>query len=113
MFKTKFIISIFVFILLLTFTSMIKNETRMIEKNISKLSLKITSKEINLNEAQLDYHYLTSPEEIEKRLNQIGFINYQPISYSKIFFDISDLLNLEKKISNLKSINEKKIKKHK
>ena len=35
-----------------------------------------------------DFYYLTSPFEIEKRLNLIGFKNYKPISYSNIFFEI-------------------------
>ena len=40
----------------------------------------------------------------------IGFNNYHPISYSKIFLNISDFTNIQNKISNLKNLNEKKIK---
>ena len=72
---------------------------------------KILLIEKNLNEAQLDFYYLTSPKEIEKRLNLIGFDNYQPISYSKIFFNFSDFTDIEKKSSNLKNLNEQKKKK--
>jgi|TARA_B100001059_G_C17455940_1_gene389728 hypothetical protein len=92
-------------------TSAIKNKTRVIEKKISNLNTKIIFLEKNINEAQLDFFYLTSPAQIEKKLNYIGFENYQPIEYSKIFFNISDYLNIENKLSNLKNINEKKIKK--
>ena len=35
MFKTKLIITITIFVIFLVFTSAIKNETRIIEKNIS------------------------------------------------------------------------------
>ncbi len=49
--------------------------------------------------------------EIEKRLNLIGFNNYNPIEYSNIFLQISDFIELEKKISDIKNSNEKKIKK--
>ena len=111
MFKTKLIVSLSIFITFLLVTSSIKNKTRFIEKEISNINTKILSKEKNLNKAQLEFYYLTSPAEIERRLNIIGNENYQPIVYSKIFFDISDLINLQNKNSNLKYINEKKVKK--
>ena len=111
MFKTKFIISSFIFVTFLIFTSITKNKTRLIEKNLSNLSQEILLKKKDINETQLEFFYLTSPKEIEKRLNVIGFDNYQPIKYSKIFFDISNLINLNNKISNLTNSNEKKIKK--
>ena len=110
MFKTKFIISTIIFITFLIVTSFIKNKTRIIEKQILSLNNTILSKKKDVNEAQLDFYYLTSPAEIESRLELIGFNNYQPIAYSKIFFDISDFINIEK-ISNLKDQNEKKLKK--
>ena len=108
MFKTKFIATISLLIFFLTFTSLIKNKTRILEKKIINLNLKILAKQNDTNEAQLDFYYLTSPAEIEKKLYIIGIDNYQPISYSKIFFDIQDFKKLQKKISNLKNLNEKK-----
>tara|TARA_B100000963_G_scaffold31687_1_gene23451 strand:- start:1122 stop:1460 length:339 start_codon:yes stop_codon:yes gene_type:complete len=109
--RLKFFIVATIFLALLIFTSTIKNETRLIEKQISSLNTEILSKRKNLNQTQLDYYYLSSPAVIEKRLKQIGFNNYQTISYSKIFLDISDFNKIEKKISNLKNLNEKKIQK--
>ena len=111
MFKMKFIISISIFISFLLFTSTIKNKTRVIEKNISNLTTKIFIKINDINETQLDFHYLTSPAEIEKKLSVIGSDNYQPIKYSRIFFDISDFIEIQNKISNLKNIDEKKTQK--
>ena len=111
MLKSKFVVSTIIFITFLMITSAIKNKTRVIEKKISNLNTKIIFLEKNINEAQLDFFYLTSPAQIEKKLNYIGFENYQPIEYSKIFFNFSDYLNIENKLSNLKNINEKKIKK--
>ncbi len=105
MFNSKFIFSSLIFIFFLTVTSVIKNKTRIIEKEISSLNNKILSKEKNINETQLDFYYLTSPQEIEKRLNLIGFYNYQPITYSKIFFDFSDFTNIGKKTTNLNNLN--------
>ena len=111
MFRTKLIISFAMFVSFLLITSALKNKTRIIEKQISKLDNVILLKKKNINEAELDFHYLTSPVELEKKLNLIGLNNYQPIKHSNIFFNISDLTKIENKISNLSSLNEKKIQK--
>ena len=111
MFRTKFMISISIFVILLLATSVIKNKTRVIEKQISNLNKIILVKEKNVNEAELDFYYLTSPEELEKKLNLIGFNNYQPIKYSNIYFNISELTEIKNKFSNLNNLNGKKIQK--
>ena len=111
MFKTRHLISIFLIVTLLIFTSTIKNKTRIIEKKIFNLNTSISIKKRDINETQLDYYYLTSPSELEKRLDIIGFENYHPILFSNIFFDISDSNNFSNKFSNLKTLNEKEIKK--
>ena len=111
MFKTKFLISTGLLLLLLIITSIIKNKTRVLEKKIINLQIKVASKEKDINETQLDFFYLTSPEEIEKKLNEIGFNNYRPIEFSKIFLSISDLDEIQNKLSILKNSNEEKIKK--
>jgi len=111
MFKSNFVISITVFVTLLLITSVEKNKTRVLEKKISELNSIIFNQKKDINETQLDFHYLTSPSEIEKRLELIGFDSYQPIKFSNIFFDFSDFINIQSKISTLKNINEKKIKK--
>tara|TARA_B100000900_G_scaffold247545_1_gene210589 strand:+ start:197 stop:529 length:333 start_codon:yes stop_codon:yes gene_type:complete len=110
MFRSKIIICITIFTTFLVFTSAIKNRTRIIEKQISHLNNKILFKKKDFNEAQLEFYYLSSPAEIEKKLSLIGFSNYQPIKYSNIFFKISDFDNIQNKFSNLKNLNEKKIK---
>tara|TARA_A100001011_G_scaffold127666_1_gene134664 strand:+ start:240 stop:578 length:339 start_codon:yes stop_codon:yes gene_type:complete len=111
MFKMKFIIAVTIFISFLIVTSVVKNKTRVLEKNISNLNIKILIKTKDINETQLDFYYLTSPAEIEKKLSMIGFDDYQPIKYSSIFFDISDFTEVQNKISNLQNLDEKKIQK--
>lgn len=111
MLNSKFIISLSVFISFLLITSVIKNKTRVIEKQISNLNTKIFLDKKNINEAQLDYNYLSSPLEIEKKLDIIGNNNYQPIDHSKLFLNISDFTNMDSKVSKLKIKDEKKIKK--
>ena len=55
--------------------------------------------------------YLTSPAEIEKKLHIIGYDNYQPVKYSNIYFDISEFLKINNKISKLENVYEKNNKK--
>ena len=104
MFKLKFVISITIFFTFLVIISVLKNKTRILEKSISNLNAKILIKKNHLNEAELDFYYLTSPSEIEKKLSIIGLHNYQPIKYSNIYFDISDFFEFQNKISKLEKI---------
>ena len=108
MFRTKIIISITIFITFLILTSVIKNKTRIIEKKILNLNKVISIKEKNFNEAEFDFYYLTSPAELEKKLRLIGFNDYQPIKYSNIYLNISDLTKIKNKISNLNNLKNKK-----
>ena len=108
--RTKLITSITIFVTFLLITSAIKNKTRIVEKQISYLYKDILIKEKNVNETELDFFYLTSPTELEKKLNLIGINNYKPIQYSNIYFNISDLSKIQNKISNLNNLNGKKIK---
>ena len=108
MLKSKYIISFTIIFIFLIFTSFIKNETRVLEKQIFNLSEKIYYKKKDINESQLDFYYLTSPEEIEKKIKLIGFKDYKAIKYSNIFLDISDFIKFHSKISNQEDLNEKK-----
>ena len=79
MFRVKIFLSIMVFISLLVCTSVIKNETRDIEKKIYDLVKIIDIREKDLNESQLDFSYLTSPAVIEKKRPDRN--QYQPMEY--------------------------------
>ena len=111
MFKTKLIISTTIVITFLIITSIIKNKTRILEKQISNLQKLIVIKEKNINETELDFYYLSSPAELEKKINLLGFNDYQPIKYSNIYFDISDFYKIQNKLSNINNLNDKKIQK--
>ena len=111
MFKTKLIISITVFVTFLVITSTVKNKTRIIEKKISNINIQLLDKKKDINKSQLEFYYLSSPSEIEKKLKNLGFNNYRPIKHSNIFFDITNFTRIQNKVSNLKNLNEKKIKK--
>ena len=108
MFRLKLTISTIIFLILLIFTSTIKNQTRIIEKKLNKLSKKIALKEKDINESQLDFYFLTSPAEIEQKVTLLGLNDYSPIEYSKIYLTYTDFTEIKKKISVLKINDEKK-----
>ena len=111
MYKINFIASIFIFSILLVITSAIKNKTRIIEKNISKIDRKIATIEKDLHETQLDYFYVYSPGYLSKKITQLAFIEYIPMDFSRIYFSYRDFADSQKKITTFKAEDEKKIKK--
>tara|TARA_B100001989_G_C24149622_1_gene274317 strand:+ start:76 stop:414 length:339 start_codon:yes stop_codon:yes gene_type:complete len=111
MFRIKIFISIVSFSFLLIITSIVKNETREIEKKILNTHKKISQHEKDLNETQLDFFYLTSAANIEKSIENLDKNNYFPMEYSKIFLSLSDFIDLETKYAIIENLNEKKIKK--
>ena len=109
--KINLIISIFIFSILLGITSVIKNKTRTIEKNIYKIDIKIAAIEKDLHETQLDYSYVSSPGYLSKKIKQLAFIEYMPMDFSRIYFSYRDFTDSQKKITTLKIENEKKTQK--
>ncbi len=111
MFKLKICISIIIFSFLIIFTSIVKNQARSLEKKIYNLEKVVQIKEKDLYESQLDFAYITSPSNIDQKISRLDLEEYYPMEYSKIFLDISNLINLEQKIVTQDKHNEKKIQK--
>ncbi len=111
--KIKLIISICIFSILLGITSTIKNQTRILEKSIYKIDKKIAVIEKDLYETELDYFYLSSPNNLSKKIEDLAFIEYFPMDFSRIYFSYRDFTDSKKKITILKKKvdNEKKTKK--
>jgi hypothetical protein len=108
MFRPKIIVTVIIFLILLIFTSIIKNKTRVIEKKLYFLNETIVLKEKDINESQLDFYFLSSPSQIEKKIISLGLNNYSVIESSKIFLSLSNFLNIQNKLSMVKIKNEKK-----
>ncbi len=104
------ILSICIFSFFLGLTSVIKNQTRITEKKIEKITLKIFNVKKDLRETELDYYYLSSPKNLSKKITELSLIEYTPIEFSKIYLDYKDFINSKNKLTNLKKINEKKTK---
>ena len=112
MFKLKIVIPTIIFLILLIITSIIKNQTRTIEKKLLKISKNIALQEKDINESQLDFYFLTSPAEIEKKIKILGQNEYLPIQNSNLFLNLSNFTGIQKKISILNKKNEKETKKN-
>ncbi len=95
----KLTISILVFSFLLFCTSIIKNKTRIIEKNIILYEKKIFKLEKELNESQLDFYYLTSPQILQEKISFLTSDKYQHLGISKIYLDYNNFISDQKKIT--------------
>ena len=84
MIKFKIFISIAVFSLLIILTSIIKTQTRILEKKIYKSKIILANIEKDLHETQLDYSCLTSPSYLSK-IDNLSYFQYSPMDFSRIF----------------------------
>ena len=71
MLKNKIILSIFIFITLFTLTSVLKNQTRIIEKEIFQLKTKINDLEEKIYETKIEYYYLSSHANLDKEIKRV------------------------------------------
>ena len=109
--KISLIISVSIFAILLGITSAVKNQTRIIEKNIFKIDSKILAIKKDLHETELDYYYLSSPNNLSEKINDLALTEYIPMDFSRIYFNYADFNDSQKKISILQTNNQKKIQK--
>mgnify|MGYP001286779852 CR=1 FL=1 len=110
MFNKKILISLTIFSVMMFFTSTIKNQSRLMEKEILTLQKKISLLQNDLHVSQLDYYYLSSPASLKEKLSNYEDIDYKNMNYSNLYFGIDHYIKDQKKITqNLK--NDKKVKK--
>ena len=111
MFKINLIFSICIFAVLLGITSVIKNQTRIIEKNIYKIDRKLATVKRDLNETELDFFYLSSPNNLHKKIKNLALVEYIPMDFFKIYSNLKDFKKSDKKLTILKINHEKKTQK--
>ena len=92
MFKKSLIFSLTVFFTLMIITSVIKNKTRNLEKEIEKINKAVTLLEKQLSDAEIDYVYLSGPEKLKKYLSTFNKEKYLSFDYSRIFFSTEQFL---------------------
>ena len=102
----------------LIFTSLIKNKTRLLEKELIYLDNEINSLSSDLSEASLDFQYLATPKHISllaKNFLDENFSYYKESQIQKLIKPEKDLVILEKskndntfsQLSIEKSVNKK------
>ncbi len=79
------------------FTSIIKNNTRNIEKNIEKLNTEILKLNKELFNAEIDYIYLSSPDKLEKKILSLNRKKYSTYDFSRIFLSTEEFINFSSK----------------
>ena len=76
---------------------LIKNETRLIEKRIKTYESQIFFLEKNLLEANLEFHYLTSPQVLTNKVNENIDIKYNNLKASQIYLNFYNFISAQKK----------------
>ncbi len=79
------------------FTSIIKNKTRNIEKNIEKLNTEIFKLNKELYNAEIDFIYLSSPDKLKKIISIFNQTRYSTFDYSRIFLSTEEFINFSSK----------------
>ena len=103
MFNKSILISFTIFFSLMIFTSHVKNKTRNLEKNIEKLQREISSLEKKLSDTQIDFVYLSSPEQLQKNSSTLVKEEYLSIDHSRIFLSVEHFLKYNsKEVSKIK-----------
>ena len=74
----------------------IKNETRLIEKKIQNHKNEIFFLEKNLLEANLEFHYLTSPEVLSSKIEENIDIKYNNLDLAQIYLNFEDFISEQK-----------------
>ena len=99
-YKKKLII-ILIYLSFFITIPIIKNESRLTEKNIQRYEGQIFFLQKNLLEASLEFQYLSSPEvishKVEKNLDQ----EYNSMDLSQIYLSIYDFKYNQKKITRI------------
>ncbi len=99
MVNKKILISVIVFSILMFCTSIIKNKTRIVEKKIDKHERKISNIKNEIFETQLDFHYLSSPEQISERISFLKSDKYLHMHFSNIYLGYESFLIEQNKFS--------------
>ncbi len=97
MFNRPLIFSLSVFLFLMIFTSVIKNNTRNIEKNIEKLNTEVSILKNELLNAEMDFIYLSSPDKLEKKILSLNRKKYSTYDFSRIFLSTEEFINFSSK----------------
>lgn len=108
----KYFLMTVLFVCGLLFVSVVKNETRNLEKEINSLRASNNVIKFNLDQAILDNEVITSPENISRLAKEYlntDFISYKKSQIRQLYDDTAIISKLNKKNNNLSTVklNEK------
>ena len=106
MFNRPLILSLSVFLFLMIFTAVIKNNTRNIEKNIEKLNTEVSILNNELLNAEMDFIFLSSPDKLEKKISSFNIKEYSTYDFSRIFLSTEEFINFSFKQTKKLNYNE-------
>jgi len=92
MFKKSLIFSLSIFLILMIFTSSVKHKTRNLEKKINLVNKEIVILKKQLNDAETDFAYLSSPEQLKEYLIILRKQDYSTYDHSRIFLSTDEFL---------------------
>ena len=99
--KTKYVITIFVFILSIISITLIKNETRSLQKEINNLEASIKVLKLDLHQETLDHEVITSPENLSQLAKEYLDINL-------VFYNKSQIRKLNRENVSFQILEKEK-----
>ncbi len=99
MFKKTTLFLITCFFLLTITTSIIKNKARNIEKDIEKIKRDISLLEEEISDAEIDFTYLSNPEQLTRLISGLNIDEYTNFESSRIYFSTEHFLRYNSKQS--------------
>ena len=115
MFNKPLVISLSIFLIFMIYTSSVKHKTRNLEKKINILNNEIGVLKRELNDANTDYTFLSSPEQLKKYLLILNVNDFSNYDVSRIFYSTDQFIIYKDKQTKLHKpkLKWKKYKKNK
>ena len=100
-YNKKKLIIIFIYLLFFIAIPIVKNESRLIEKEIQNYESEIFILQKNLLEASLEFQYLSSPAVLSSKVNKNLRQKYNSLNLSQIYLNIEDFISEQKNKQDL------------
>jgi len=100
-YNKKKLIIIFIYLFFFIAIPIVKNESRLIEKEIQNYESEIFILQKNLLEASLEFQYLSSPAVLSSKVNKNLRQKYNSLNLSQIYLNIEDFISEQKNKQDL------------
>tara|TARA_B100000123_G_scaffold256062_1_gene218934 strand:- start:56 stop:379 length:324 start_codon:yes stop_codon:yes gene_type:complete len=107
MFNKSLIVSLSIFLFFMIYTSSVKHKTRNLEKKINILNREIGILKKELKDAETDYVFLSSPEQLKDYLLILNINDFSTYDISRIFKSTDQFIIYKNKQTNLSNLSLK------